>query len=415
MKETVIQAHRLGKAYLLGEAFKFDTLRDQIAAKVRAFFKNQASSKREVHGNSTFWALKEVSFEIQRGEAVGIIGRNGAGKSTLLKVLAEITEPSAGYVKIDGRLSSLLEVGTGFHPELTGRENIFLNGAVLGMTKREIRSKFNEIVDFAEVEKFIDTPVKRYSSGMQVRLAFSVAAHLESEILLIDEVLAVGDIAFQRKCMGKMDNVAGQGRTVFFVSHNMASIKRLCTRAICLDNGRIINDGRPVEVIERYIEKSLKAEAIVKIPSNKHKVRSELQIKEVRLENVSREPKKSFFADEQVRISLNLVIKKPVFECLFGVEVFTEGVLITSILSQPLDLDTIGKEYKLTCTLLAGILLPGTFELHVGAGLENTGRTLDWIPDVMTFNILRANKNVKQELNRDIKGYFRLQGEWTLN
>ena len=200
-----------------------------------------------------FWALKEVDFEIKQGDRVGIIGRNGAGKSTLLKILSRITEPTAGRVKIAGRVASLLEVGTGFHPELTGRENIFLNGAILGMSRADIKKKFDEIVDFAEVEKFLDTPVKRYSSGMYVRLAFSVAAHLEPEILVVDEVLAVGDAQFQKKCLGKMEDIGREGRTVLFVSHNIAAIQKLCERAILLEKGEIRKKGGVDEVVSEYI------------------------------------------------------------------------------------------------------------------------------------------------------------------
>jgi lipopolysaccharide transport system ATP-binding protein len=204
--------------------------------------------------NEDFWALKDVNFEIRRGDRVGIIGRNGAGKSTLLKVLSRITEPTSGRVEIRGRVASLLEVGTGFHPELSGRENIYLNGAILGMSRREIRSKFDEIVDFAEVEKFLDTPVKRYSSGMYVRLAFAVAAHLEPEILVVDEVLAVGDASFQKKCLGKMQEVAdGEGRTILFVSHNMIAVRQLCNQCISLQAGCIAIQGEPEEVIEDYL------------------------------------------------------------------------------------------------------------------------------------------------------------------
>lgn len=204
-----------------------------------------------------FLALDRVSFDICHGEVVGIIGPNGAGKSTLLKILSRITEPTSGTVAIDGRISSLLEVGTGFHPELTGRENIYLNAAILGMSRKEVNRKFDDIVSFAEVHKFIDTPVKRYSSGMQVRLAFSVAAHIEPEILLIDEVLAVGDVSFQNKCLGKMEGVAQQGNTILFVSHNMAAVKNICTRAILLDHGGMVFDGDVDEAVELYLEKGL--------------------------------------------------------------------------------------------------------------------------------------------------------------
>jgi lipopolysaccharide transport system ATP-binding protein len=233
-------------------------LRDVIAQKARNLFRDSSSGRSSVED---FWALKDVSFEMKQGEVVGIIGRNGAGKSTLLKILSRITEPTEGRVRIKGRVASLLEVGTGFHPELTGRENVFLNGAILGMTRAEIRRKFDEIVAFAEVEKFLDTPVKRYSSGMYVRLAFAVAAHLEPEILIVDEVLAVGDAEFQKKCLGKMREVAeGDGRTVLFVSHNMAAVRQLCTRGIYLSQGCVAGDGPANDIVDRYSAASEKAE-----------------------------------------------------------------------------------------------------------------------------------------------------------
>jgi len=220
-----------------------------VVASPARLFKSNGSDE-----NNTIWALKNVSFEVQQGEVLGIIGRNGAGKTTLLKILSRVTEPTKGEVKIRGRVGSLLEVGTGFHPELTGRENIFLNGAILGMRKEEIKKKFDEIVAFAEIEKFLDTPVKRYSSGMYVRLAFAVAAHLEPEILLVDEVLAVGDAQFQRKCLGKMGEVAKGGRTVLFVSHNMGAIEQLCSSAILLKNGKIANNNKDVlSVVKDYV------------------------------------------------------------------------------------------------------------------------------------------------------------------
>lgn len=261
--DVVIRAEGLGKRYLIGhqaERERYTALRDVIARSAVSL----AQSVRDLaHGRPTagfggnleeFWALKDVNFEVRRGEVVGIIGRNGAGKSTLLKVLSRITEPTEGQVTIKGRVGSLLEVGTGFHPELTGRENIYLNGAILGMSRAEIRAKFDEIVTFAEVEKFLDTPVKRYSSGMYVRLAFAVAAHLEPEILIVDEVLAVGDVQFQKKCLGKMHDVAQDGRTVLFVSHNISSIKSLCSASILMQDGGIQGQFQTAqEGVELYI------------------------------------------------------------------------------------------------------------------------------------------------------------------
>jgi lipopolysaccharide transport system ATP-binding protein len=261
MSETAIKVENLGKKYTIGhqvERGRYSTLRDVVMQNVGGVWaktRDLLQGKAIIQGDTLeeVWALREIDFEIQRGEAVGIIGRNGAGKSTLLKVLSRITEPSTGRVTIRGRVASLLEVGTGFHPELSGRENVYLNGAILGMTRQEIRRKFDEIVAFAEVEKFLDTPVKRYSSGMYVRLAFAVAAHLEPEILIVDEVLAVGDAAFQKKCLGKMGDVAGEGRTILFVSHNMGAINALCSRAILLDKGMMVQDGTPAQTTQFYM------------------------------------------------------------------------------------------------------------------------------------------------------------------
>jgi len=263
MTDAIISVENLGKRYSIRhERERYTALRDVVAEKAKNLFRRNGRKSLTsdlgplMSGRTSkedFWALKNVSFEVRRGDVVGIIGRNGAGKSTLLKILSRITEPTEGKVHIKGRVASLLEVGTGFHPELTGRENIFLNGAILGMTRAEIKSKFDEIVAFAETEKFLDTPVKRYSSGMYVRLAFAVAAHLEPEILVIDEVLAVGDIAFQKKCLGKMEDVArGEGKTVLFVSHNMAVLRMLCQRAIQLHEGRVVAAGPAAEITNQY-------------------------------------------------------------------------------------------------------------------------------------------------------------------
>jgi lipopolysaccharide transport system ATP-binding protein len=248
-----IRAAGLAKRYVIGTEGQANSLRDALSKRMSAPLRAMAGRKDPPPRQEAFWALKDVSFNIKRGEIVGIIGRNGAGKSTLLKIMSRITEPTKGRVEVVGRVSSLLEVGTGFHPELTGRENVFLNGAILGMTRAEVRKKFDEMVSFAGVERFIDMPVKHYSSGMYMRLAFAVAAHLETEILLIDEVLAVGDVAFQQKCLAKMEDIAGHGRTVLFVSHNMTAVQSLCNRVIHLANGQVIGDGEPKEQINNYL------------------------------------------------------------------------------------------------------------------------------------------------------------------
>ena len=260
MDEYAIKVEGLGKRYRIGRQERYKALRDVLADTVRTPVRQaksllQGGDGHRSHEKPTFWALKDVSFQVRHGEVIGIIGRNGAGKSTLLKILCRITEPTEGEVRLRGRVGSLLEVGTGFHPELTGRENVYLNGAILGMRRHEIDRKFDEIVAFAEIERFLDTPVKHYSSGMYVRLAFAVAAHLEPEILLVDEVLAVGDVEFQEKCLGKMKDVAHSGRTVLFVSHNMGAIERLCRRGILLEGGRVSFVGSQTEAITCYLDR----------------------------------------------------------------------------------------------------------------------------------------------------------------
>jgi lipopolysaccharide transport system ATP-binding protein len=263
MSQIAISCEKIGKVYRIGEREPYTALRDVVSRWLAAragFLSRQQPATR--NGKREYvWALKDVSFEVRHGEVVGLIGRNGAGKSTLLKILARVTKPTEGHAEIHGRLGSLLEVGTGFHPELTGRENVFLSGAILGMSKSEIRRKFDEIVAFAEVEKFIDTPIRHYSSGMQMRLAFAVAAHLDPEILLVDEVLAVGDVEFQKKCLGKMEEVSHGGRTIIFISHNMGAISRLCHRVMLLQNGQVKINGPTAEAIAEYLAAASNSES----------------------------------------------------------------------------------------------------------------------------------------------------------
>src|SRR5580704_14221307 len=249
MSSTVIRAEGLGKQYRVGERERYFALRDILMRAVRSPLKLFRPAQSEL-----MWALRDVSLQVQQGEVIGIVGRNGSGKTTLLKILSRVTRPTTGFAEVHGRMGTLLEVGTGFHPELTGRENVFLSGAILGMSKREMDRKFDEMVAFAEVEKFIDTPLKHYSTGMQMRLAFAVAAHLEPEILLVDEVLSVGDIEFQKKCLGKMGDVAKSGRTILFVSHQMNQVRRLCDRAVWVDGGQIRKQGSVAPVLGAYEE-----------------------------------------------------------------------------------------------------------------------------------------------------------------
>jgi lipopolysaccharide transport system ATP-binding protein len=261
MSDIVIRVEELSKRYKIGALrHRHDTLRDQIALGLKSLFRSnnkvaQPTRRGRQADESNIWALRDVSFDVKQGEVLGIIGRNGAGKSTLLKIMSRITEPTSGRIEIDGRVASLLEVGTGFHPELTGRENVYMNGIILGMKREEVDRKFDEIVAFAEIEKFLDTPVKRYSSGMQVRLAFAVAAHLDPEILVVDEVLAVGDAEFQRKCLGKMEQTAKGGRTVLFVSHNLTAVEQLCTRGIVLVEGRLTYSGTSKDAVDHYLQR----------------------------------------------------------------------------------------------------------------------------------------------------------------
>ncbi|MGR9073089.1 MAG: ABC transporter ATP-binding protein [Gammaproteobacteria bacterium] len=310
-----IKVENLGKKYTIGHQRKdrYETLRDKIAHAGRSAYqrlRHPLSINREEVEEEEFWALRDISFEIRQGERVGIIGRNGAGKSTLLKILSRITQPTTGKATINGRVSSLLEVGTGFHPELSGRENIFLNGAILGMRKAEIEKKFDEIVAFAEVEKFLDTPVKRYSSGMYVRLAFAIAAHLEPEILIVDEVLAVGDVQFQNKCLAKMDQVGKEGRTVVFVSHNMGVITKLCPKSIWLEKGELNQIGNTNTLTDAYLcsgLSELRGEKILPDDISKH-----VQLKKISLINHQGEIGQSFDCDKPIAIKFDLMIRKPV-------------------------------------------------------------------------------------------------------
>ncbi len=324
MSDVVIQVRDLGKKYRLGGQKRLDqTLPEAISEKFKGMlnWSGRSGWRIEKDQGNEFWALRHVNFDVRHGEAVGIIGRNGAGKSTLLKILSQITDPTEGHAVVDGRVASLLEVGTGFHPELTGRENVYLNGSILGMTRREIKTKFDEIVDFSGVERFLDTPIKRYSSGMIMRLAFSVAAHLEPEILVIDEVLAVGDAAFQKKCLGKMDEVAKQGRTVLFVSHNMSAVNRLCQRGILLVDGQVAAAGEIEEVTSRYYHDVNQGAQTPQIDLRECRSRhgdGELEVLSVELLN----PYANNFAvswDQPIRLKARIRVNKPVRDVTFAV------------------------------------------------------------------------------------------------
>jgi lipopolysaccharide transport system ATP-binding protein len=409
MSDIVIKAEGLGKSYIIGHNApreQYVTLRDVATKSIKGAFKKTTDLFK---GNAIiagdvmeeFWALKDLDFEINRGDAVGIIGRNGAGKSTLLKVLSRITEPSAGKAIIKGRVASLLEVGTGFHPELSGRDNIFLNGAVLGMSRGEIRSKFDEIVDFAGVEKFLDTPVKKYSSGMYVRLAFAVAAYLEPEILIVDEVLAVGDAEFQKKCLGKMNDVSkSQGRTVIFVSHNMAAVSALCTKGIFLNQGRISYSGPSESAIKKYFEKPVEIDnkAYLSDPSLR-RGNGEVRFTKILINNGAPEIKVS----EDVIISFSAIANKSVEKVYFSLLVNggNDGSLITSISLYPITENFVkaGQEISFTVNIPKNTFRPGIYPLYLWLGkrgdMASENYPYDLIENIFTINYIDGN-NAKE-------------------
>ncbi|OGG44706.1 hypothetical protein A2841_01900, partial [Candidatus Kaiserbacteria bacterium RIFCSPHIGHO2_01_FULL_48_10] len=381
--KPIIEVKNLSKEYTLFHKLPYYTLRDTLVGAVKKPF-NAVRGKKTSH-REKFLALKDVNFSIQRGERVGIIGRNGAGKSTLLKILSQITPPTTGEIHLRGRVASLLEVGTGFHPELSGRENIYLNGAILGMKQKEIAKKFDEIVAFAEIEKFLDTPVKRYSSGMYVRLAFAVAAHLEPEILIVDEVLAVGDAQFQKKCLGKMEDVARGGRTVLFVSHNMAAVSQLCTRAILLEGGVIRQSGQPEQVISSYLSQQSKTDT-ASIELSDLKIRknslpnSKLKWKKISLVNSKDELTATIGFQESFKIILEAEVRAALRDTRMG-------FAIQSSLGFPV-FNSLQIDNNLPQSFAAGVIVftiqinpnflaPGLYEISLGA---NGPGVIDWIP-----------------------------------
>jgi lipopolysaccharide transport system ATP-binding protein len=371
MGDIAIRTDGLSKKYHIGtrqESYRTlrDTLTDAFASpfrRARRLLQGHATGASEL--NETIWALKDVSFEVKKGEVIGIIGRNGAGKSTLLKILSRITEPTEGYADIYGRVGSLLEVGTGFHTELTGRENIYLNGAILGMRKAEIDKKFDEIVAFAEVEKFIDTPVKHYSTGMYLRLAFAVAAHLEPEILLVDEVLAVGDAQFQKKCLGKMGEVAREGRTVLLVSHNMIAISQLCRKCLWLDGGRLSKIGSASEVVRAYSFITRNQISGSYFLRNQVQGDGRVQLLSYRVTNQRGETQPLPVTNEDVFIHIRLRVLEPINQPACGIDISNErGVLMTSIntVEQGTILETFpAGEMNLTIRLVKVSFLPGSY------------------------------------------------------
>lgn len=377
MSDTVIRVENLGKKYIIGHNISqpYHSLRDVIANSIKSA-KSKINRKLDQPSREEFWAIKDINFEIKKGDRVGIIGRNGAGKSTLLKILSRITEPTTGRIYINGKVASLLEVGTGFHAELTGRENIFLNGAILGMSKVEIKRKFDEIVAFAEVEKFLDTPVKFYSSGMYVRLAFAVAAHLEPEILIVDEVLAVGDAEFQKKCLGKMEDVATkEGRTVLFVSHNMGAVSTLCNKAVYLSSGQLREIGATEQIVTTYISELFQNKA-----DDLQQLRLPGFGKEVRFTDIQliSDNGQSILFGQPIKFSLIVWSKENLNDLRIGAGIFnSSGNCIGSLIASNKIYLSINQKMKFFLTISNLNLAPGSyyagFSIGYG-GLEDTSR-----------------------------------------
>ncbi len=395
MSDTVIRVENLSKKYILGQQKqeRYTALRDVLANTAKSVGRqvlNPFAKKAPKQDIEEFWALKDVSFEIKQGDRVGIIGRNGAGKSTLLKVLSRITEPTAGRISIKGRVASLLEVGTGFHPELTGRENIYLNGSILGMSKFEIKKKFDEIVAFAEVEKFLDTPVKRYSSGMYVRLAFAVAAHLEPEILVVDEVLAVGDSKFQKKCLGKMKDVGDEGRTVLFVSHQMGTVTQLCSKVFILEAGKITKEGDTKETISAYIQKlnSNESNRFVTKSSTKNKEKKTYFTAVETVDNLGTN-KAEFSHTDEIGLKVNILVEKWIENLFLGVVV--KDIQGRKIFTSQLELDRVKNDNLAELTIKMKIpnnfLVPGHYLFSVALHVPNV-QIVDQIEEICKFSIV---------------------------
>ncbi|GHF35922.1 lipopolysaccharide transport system ATP-binding protein [Deinococcus metalli] len=408
---VALEVRGLSKRYVLGGAREArpDTLRDALRSAAR-HARPQPSEE--------FWALRDVAFDVQQGDRLGILGRNGAGKSTLLKVLSRIVEPSAGRVRMRGRLASLLEVGTGFHPELTGRENIYLNGALLGMRRHEIRARFDEIVAFSEVERFLDTPVKRYSSGMYVRLAFSVAAHLEPEILVVDEVLAVGDQDFQKKCLGKMQEVGREGRTVIFVSHNLAAVTQLCTTGLLLEGGRVADAGPVTQVVATYLSRSARAPASATLRDHPGRSGSGgARFTSARLLDASGQDTSALSVGDDLTVELSVDVTRADFGNPVQLSVLvrdSDGTPLANLTDVDAGFALPGgvAHHTVRVALRDLRFYPGTYSLGLWAGSDYGDQTYDLVPDALGFDVLDGGRLTSRRLTRQ-NGLVYLDAEWS--
>jgi lipopolysaccharide transport system ATP-binding protein len=428
---AAISVNAVSKAYQVGVAGRaeYQTLRESIMSAAAGLGRGLKRLVPGLNGRArggadsrtdTVWALKDVSFDVRRGEVLGIIGRNGAGKSTLLKILSRITHPTAGRIDLEGRIGSLLEVGTGFHPELTGRENIYLNGAILGMTRREVARKFDAIVAFADVDRFLDTPVKRYSSGMYMRLAFAVASHLEPEILVVDEVLAVGDMAFQKKCLGRMSEVSRDGRTVLFVSHNMTAVKSLCSRAILIEKGRVVADGGVDEVVDRYLNEGTDGTGTGVIPDDAHRhsdVPDEARLRSVRLTDVGGEEVSQLYFGQPFRVGFTCDVLKDIPEGHFEISISAlDGahVLYSTTMDGGRGPRFLARGRHEVSAAFDVVLLPRQYTIDLGVHHQD-GRTADFVQRTLDFTVLRVAENGDDHYrwNRT-RGYVRADARWDL-
>jgi lipopolysaccharide transport system ATP-binding protein len=418
---SVIKVENLSKQYRLGQVGTGTISHDvnrwwhKIRGKEDPYLKIGDSNDRTVKGESDYvWALKEINFEVQQGEVLGIIGRNGAGKSTLLKILSRTTSPSTGSVKIKGRVASLLEVGTGFHPELSGRDNIFLNGAILGMTRKEIQSKFDEIVDFAGVDRYIDTPVKRYSSGMYVRLAFAVAAHLEPEILIVDEVLAVGDAEFQKKCLGKMKDVSvNQGRTVLFVSHNIQAIQNLCNRVLLLNNGLKTQDGLTNYVLEKYLAVRPKETNNNLIDSENRHGSGAIKFSDVKIFNSNNQYTSELKFGEFFKVKIQIYSSIELLDCLFGISFITKDGFEIQGTSANDSLENVNfttgfNEYE--CLIDPIFLTPGLY--FIRGAIFSQNQVFDHMDEILSFSVLPINSANKELPQKHYVGNIYINYKW---
>jgi len=418
---TVIKVENLGKKYLIGHEknTSYNSMRESINYSFKSMYqriRHPLSINSEKTELEEFWALKNINFEIKQGDKIGIIGHNGAGKTTLLKLLSRITQPTTGNIKIKGRIASLLEVGTGFHPELSGRENIYLNGAILGMKRVEIKKKFDEIVAFAEVEKFLDTPVKRYSSGMYVRLAFAVAAHLEPEILLVDEVLAVGDAAFQKKSLGKMESVSKEGRTIVFISHNMLALQSLCENAFLIEKGILKMKGDSASTIKKYLKQIHQGSSFVFKPdSKKEPINDKVRIVKAEVRTDDKKGSNDFYMNSDLLFNVEYFIKKPGLEIDITIHLYNEERIIVLGSSTGKEKKWHGKPfnkgfYKSRCQIPGNLLNSGNYSITLQV-VEKQNIIIYKHENVLSFRVMESEENRDSYFGKRV-GVFRPFFNW---